>query len=291
MKLALCFSGDTRTYLDCFDSIKKNLFDRYDCDVFISTYETDEETKANLFNLYNPKKCNIHNKESITNLVTSYIEQLNTVKWLHCDVSDLCFDNIKYMYGIENYFFNYNNYESNFIYRNLSVESVCQFFGIHDVSKLCKEYMMSYNVNYDYILRIRLDNIIYGNFLIHHLEENEVLVNTFHYYSDSIKINDHFFMAKPETFFKISSLFENIPNVIEIINQKKCWLPHSGYQETLLTTHIVSNNILIKESSNFCCIKLGYSFEDSKWDRLLRKKEKPHTILYIPVEIINRYSK
>ena len=37
---------------------------------------------------------------------------------------------------------------------------------------------------------------------------------------DSIKINDHFFMAKPTTFFKIASLYNNIPNIIETINNK-----------------------------------------------------------------------
>jgi hypothetical protein len=269
VKLALCFSGDTRTYDKCFDSIKNNLLDKFDCDVFISTYETNDETKNNILNLYKPKSYIFHNRDIIKNTVSTHIHNLKPIKQNIINVHNVSFDHIKNINKIEDCFFNYDNYEKKFVYNTLCIDALCQFFGIYDVSILCNKYMTHHNITYDYIFRIRMDDIIYNTFTLYELNENEMLINTFHYYSDSIKINDHFFMAKPETFFKITSLYNNIPNIIEIINNKKCWLPSSGYQETLLLIHILSNNIILKEcSSNFCCIKLGFTFEDSKWKKL-----------------------
>ena len=60
IKLALCFSGDTRTYNNCFDSIKNNLLNKFDCDVFISSYEVNDEITNNILNLYKPKKYIFH---------------------------------------------------------------------------------------------------------------------------------------------------------------------------------------------------------------------------------------
>lgn len=38
MKLALCFSGETRTFEKCIENINNKLLSKYDCDIFISTY-------------------------------------------------------------------------------------------------------------------------------------------------------------------------------------------------------------------------------------------------------------
>jgi hypothetical protein len=269
LKLAICFSGDTRTYDKCFESIKNNLLDKFDCDVFISSYEVNNDIKNHLLKLYKPKKYIFHDRDAIYNKVLNHSNNLKLTKQLNIGVHNLSFKTVENIHNIENLFCNYDKYKHNFFYNNLSVHALCQFFGIYGVSMLCQEYMMTNNITYDYILRLRLDDIIYNNFNIYDLKENEMLINTFHYYSDSIKINDHFFMAKPTTFFKIASLYNNIPNIIEIINNKKCWLPSSGYQETLLLIHVLLHNITIKEcSSNFCCIKLGYTFEDLKWKML-----------------------
>lgn len=269
VKLALCFSGDTRTYDKCFDSIKNNLLDKFDCDVFISSYEVTDDIKNNVLKLYNPKKYIFHSRDAIYNTVSKHINNLKLIKQLNIDVNNLSFKNVENINKIEDCFFNYDKYEPTFFYCKLSIDALCQFFGMYDVSLLCNEYITVNNITYDYILRIRLDDIIYNNFTIYDLKENEMLINTFHYYSDSIKFNDHFFMAKPATYFKIASLYNNIPKIIDTINNKKCWLPSSGYQETLLLIHILLHNITLKEcSSNFCCIKLDFTFEDSKWKTL-----------------------
>ena len=251
-KLALCFSGDARTYNICFESIKRNLLDKFDCDVFISTYQTSDEIKDDIINLYKPKKYIFNDKNNITKDVSIYLNTLEYVKNFATPVYDVknILENFEYTYNTEDYFFNYNQKE--FTYRNLYLDALCQFFGIYDVSKLCKEYMLDNKIHYDFILRIRLDNKFYSDFRLTELEENEILINCTQHYSDSIKLHDHFFMCKPTTFFKISSLYNNIPNIIKNINNNKCWLPTSGYQETLLLIQTILHQVKIKKAHFFC---------------------------------------
>jgi hypothetical protein len=256
VKLALCFSGDTRTYNKCFESIKHNLLDKFDCDVFISTYQTSDEIKDDIVNRYKPKKYIFHDKNNITENVTTYVNKLEDIKTISISMfENKNVDDFKFTNNFEDYFFNYNEYETKFKYMKLYVNTLCQFFGIYDVSKLCKEYMLEYKIHYDYILRIRLDDYFQSNFILNELEENEILVNYIFNYSNSIKLHDHFFMSKPETFFKIASLYNNIHNIIETINNNKCWLPSSGYQETLLLIQTILHQVTIKRA-NFLCVKL-----------------------------------
>jgi hypothetical protein len=253
VKLALCFSGDPRTYNRCFESIKINLLDKFDCDIFVSTYETTSEIKNDILNLYKPKKYNFHDRNNITKIVSEYLENFEGVKTKQTAPFDYKpVDDIVCTNNYEEYFFNYDKYENNFVYCKLCVGALCQFFGIFDVSNLCKEYMLDYNTDYDYILRLRLDDTFYSKFVLNELKENELLVNVIQYYSDSIKLHDHFFMAKPHTFFKIASLYNNIQNIIKTINNNRCWLPIGGYQETLLLIHSILQNVIIKNASFFC---------------------------------------
>ena len=70
-------------------------------------------------------------------------------------------------------------------------------------------------------------------------------------YSNSLKAQDHYFIAKPNTFFKISNLYIDLPDIIEYVNNNNnYWIPSSGYQETFLFMNIIRQNIGIKESTN-----------------------------------------
>jgi len=55
MKIALCLSGQPRSFEKGFEYHKKNLLDHYDVDVFIHTWlDNNEEDIQKLTNLYNP---------------------------------------------------------------------------------------------------------------------------------------------------------------------------------------------------------------------------------------------
>lgn len=53
MKIALCFSGQARSFEKGYEYYKRNLLDHYDVDVYIHTWKFQDEDK--LKNLYKPK--------------------------------------------------------------------------------------------------------------------------------------------------------------------------------------------------------------------------------------------
>lgn len=62
MKACLLLSGKLRNAKDCFDSIKNNLIDVYNADVFLSTWNTDESddiTIDELIKMYSPKSIDV----------------------------------------------------------------------------------------------------------------------------------------------------------------------------------------------------------------------------------------
>ena len=115
--------------------------------------------------------------------------------------------------------------------------------------------MKENTIEYDFIIRLRLDDCFFSEFILTTLEEHEILVNSIMSYNNSIKLQDHFFMCKPNTFFNIASLYDNIPTVIETINNNNCWLPLFGYQETILLIQTIMNQVQIKKAG-FSCSKL-----------------------------------
>lgn len=261
-RLALCFSGHPRSFKICFDSINEQLLTKYNCDIFISTYFVSEELSTEIINLYNPVKINIHKENDVVQKNINYIHSLDYVKFV-----DELFDPNKIVvvdentlnmssgnYNIKNFF---NEYETKkFCSIKIDTNALGQFFGIHDVSTLCLEHVNHNNISYDYILRLRLDDHILNKFEIISLEENEVLINNMKNYNNSLKPCDHFFMAKPNTFFRITSVYTDLNNIIQFINSNECWLPNNGYQETLLLIQIIRQNINIKESKEKFTITL-----------------------------------
>jgi len=52
MKIAICMSGLMRTFSECYDSLKENILDIYDCDVFLFVSKTEDK----FIKLLNPVK-------------------------------------------------------------------------------------------------------------------------------------------------------------------------------------------------------------------------------------------
>ena len=59
MKIALCFSGQARSFEKGYEFYKKNLFDYYDVDVYIHTWRFDKERK--LLELFRPVSYEFEN--------------------------------------------------------------------------------------------------------------------------------------------------------------------------------------------------------------------------------------
>jgi hypothetical protein len=244
VKLAICISGHSRNYKECFESINEQILSKYDCDVFISTYTNSDETINDIKKIYKPKLMEINDEksDSFKDTINNYQKKLHPVKYKDCPL-DLSHSKVSYKDKI---YFEEDNI-CPIVYTTIFYNALCQFYGIYESSQLCKQYIDS-GVKYDYIIRLRLDNYVKGIFKIIELKEDEVMINLIYTYSKSVKVHDSFFMARPNTFFKVANLYNNLNDIINYINDNNYWLPVSGYQETLLFINIVMQNIEIIES-------------------------------------------
>ena len=188
MKLALCFSGQPRTFEKSFIQIRDKILNKYDCDIFISTYYYNEEISNKIISLYNPKKINFNNERAVEHINDNYRNNIGLVKMKHFpdlrfeeNVSSHKFENDvnSGTYNIDNLFESEGSYVVNrpFVNELFNNNCLCQFYGIYDVSKLCLEYIRNNNTKYDYILRLRMDCYIENDFEIPDVEENQILIN------------------------------------------------------------------------------------------------------------------
>jgi hypothetical protein len=171
-------------------------------------------------------------KKFINNIQKIYVRQNEIYK---SDENNVSYENNKYFYDNLNL---YNHY----IRKDICYGAVSQFFGIYKCANLCKDSIDKY----DYVIRLRMDDTITNNFELPELNENEIVVNKILNYSDSIKVHDHFFIARPHTYLYISELYNNLNNIIDYIFKINGWIPEKGYHETFLFIHLVMKNIKIK---------------------------------------------
>lgn len=55
MKIAVCISGQPRSYEKGYEYMKRNLLDHYDCDIFIHSWHNSIYQSVDVIKLYNPK--------------------------------------------------------------------------------------------------------------------------------------------------------------------------------------------------------------------------------------------
>ena len=54
MKIAVCISGQPRAYAQGYEYLKRNLLDKYDCDIFIHTWHNNVYKSSDVIELYKP---------------------------------------------------------------------------------------------------------------------------------------------------------------------------------------------------------------------------------------------
>lgn len=77
MKIALCFSGQSRSFEKGYEYYKKNLLDQHDVDVYIHGWEF--ENKENLIELYKPSVCMFEKSPTLD--LSSYTNTPNPQKY------------------------------------------------------------------------------------------------------------------------------------------------------------------------------------------------------------------
>jgi len=61
MKIAVCISGQPRAYAQGYEYMKRNLLDKYDCDIFIHTWKNKVYNTDDVISLYKPKLHEVEN--------------------------------------------------------------------------------------------------------------------------------------------------------------------------------------------------------------------------------------
>lgn len=133
-KVALCISGHLRTFESNFKSVKEHILDRFDCDVFIHTWDV-------LGLSYRPGDSNLHITE--TRLVVDKLQKLYQPKKLVVEKTKQ-FPVTPIMHQ--------RSREHRDIPGILSM-----FYKVEECNKLRKEYETEQNINYDFVIRFRGD--------------------------------------------------------------------------------------------------------------------------------------
>lgn len=81
MKIAVCISGQPRAYAQGYEYMKRNLLDKYDCDIFIHTWHNKVYGTEDVISLYNPKMWNTERPFSPGVFDAKYTNTPNAKGW------------------------------------------------------------------------------------------------------------------------------------------------------------------------------------------------------------------
>lgn len=153
MKIALCLFGSTgsifkqkrnlsKNFLDpeiCFKSIKKNIIDKFETDVFFHVWKSNYDKK--LIKIYNPKSFKIENPINFNPDLSKY-----SLKFINCydDILNLKEDN--------------KNPEQT--YTDLAYRAHSRWHSQTKVLEILENYKKNKKIKYDFIIQTRFDLIV-----------------------------------------------------------------------------------------------------------------------------------
>lgn len=213
-RVAIQFFGNIRTYKNCYKSLKKNIFDLYDCDVFMHTWDTvDHDTKTWHKHKIKNNKNNAVKEETLKNYYP-------LIKKLKIESSkDLGFD------------LNGEFYVDNRTFSLLGVRSM--YYSMEKSNELREVYEKENNINYDYVILIRpdlklLEPLVIDDYINYQNINSDNSIYTSKLCGEDLIVNDGSFIrgvdlimfAKPEC---MSKLFKNnnLDQQINAVKNKK----------------------------------------------------------------------
>jgi hypothetical protein len=118
MKIALCFSGQPRSFKTGYEYYKKNLLEKYDVDVFFHTWA--DSNVDEVADLYDPKGYVISDRLDKDLINAQYPR---------------CADAVKYP----------------------AIATVSSFYSIYESSRIKSQYELNKGFKYDWVIRTRFD--------------------------------------------------------------------------------------------------------------------------------------
>lgn len=207
-KIAMCISGYLRTFEECYPSIKKNIIDGNDIDIFIHTYDKIGNSSGWRHPIDLSQDINMEFLESIPNLKVLAVQ-----KW----------DNIRYQFE------KFRQYQPNIT--NINVIGTI-FYKIYMCNQLRKQYELENNIKYDIIIRMRGDQIFEKKINLD-FPEHKILINSYpwgdedfihHFVGDDCDldgcrnerewINDRFAVGNSENIDYLCDLYNHFEELI-----------------------------------------------------------------------------
>lgn len=207
MKTCLLLSGQIRDAEKWFPSIKKNLIDVYDADVFISTWSNDpirdnETSVLRLIELYNPVNIEIENFNEVSN------------------------EKLKMLMD--------KSFRTPPETKPLNVFSM--YYKIMKANELKNKFELENNISYDVVIRCRMDlNFIEQCPIFETFNDVIYIPAGWDYYRGC---NDLFAIGNKKTMDYYSSVFNNLEKIIDE--------RHLVHPESILKFHLMKADFEIR---------------------------------------------
>lgn len=199
MKVAVCLSGQLRTFEKTYESIYNNIISTNSADVFIHSWDTGSHEYGidkrrvytnsldmldKVVDLYKPKKYLFEKPKDFSNMYTLHVTEpwINTIREITPDI---------------------DNAEKHIINQTCGM-----FYSIYKCNNLKNEYSDECNIHYDAVIRLRFDlNVDYPI----HVKDLDLKKINYHAYSqpDGI-INDWMNIGNTYVMNIYSSIFLNL---------------------------------------------------------------------------------
>lgn len=211
-KVALCISGHLRTFESNFRTVKEHILDKFDCDVFIHTWDT-------LGLSYRAGDSNLHIAET-----RKYIDKINQLykpkkivieKAKHFNITPIM-------------------HQRSSPHRD-TAGVLSMFYKIEECNKLRKEYETEHKVKYDFVIRFRSDLWLESPMPIDYKTNSNHLYLPI--YGNFGGACDQIAFGTPAIMDKYSTLYSNIESYL----RAGCPLN----PEKLLLFHLESQNVPI----------------------------------------------
>lgn len=170
MKIALCLSGQPRSFEKGYEYHKKNLLDHYNVEVFIHSWMYPEELLDKIEALYKPKDV-------------EYELPLN----------ERYFD--KYRVGNVQY---------------PAYNTTQMFYGVFMANQICKKYSQTLNIKYDVVIRSRFDFAINAVLPYDEIEDGKIYVPNCRQNPEHTVANDQYAYGRPEVMNLYAQTYNNI---------------------------------------------------------------------------------
>lgn len=222
MKIAVCISGQLRDYYNYIDNVFEKVINKYNADVFLHTWNHDDEKIKEALNSYKP----------VSHLIEEFSpgKVIYSEKWLNINNDIIEKEKITVEYDLKN---------GDLVGKPQNIFSM--YYSIFKANELKREYENEHKFKYDIVLRFRPD--IEFNVDLNFNNNIVIIPQTLCSYG----ICDHFAYGPSNLMDRYSDVWNNIERYLE--NDK---FPKNGpgkgmRAETILKYHMNVQKIEYKQ--------------------------------------------